>query len=416
MRKFANFFLILFVVDAVYSLVDELFMTFASQIPLLTSVRLVIAYSVMILSMVIYACLGIDRRLPKRIFLPLILYISWCAVAMWPLSGVVSREQLPLIAAIGQVALVAMIILLRRGQLLLPGEMFQKEFFGLRNTLGFTAVNLLLTPLLLVYFSLAMTSTYLEEQTAGFLRISPVGVYMAERSYHLHDKEIRLAGMMHIGKQDYYDDLSRSLPAQGAIILAEGVSDKDRLLEHHFNYSELADVIGLSSQDKMQIDANLVDLEKLNEHIISRANKPDIARADIDVNRFAPQTVEFLNMLGGTLFSKQPLEESFAAYNAWASEHMTPEMVVGIMADILDKRNEAVIASMLRTLSLYDTIIIPWGAMHMPAIEAAVLAQGFEPGGKQERLSLDFRSIPYAELWKKWSAHASGHQPAAPSN
>ena len=83
---------------------------------------------------------------------------------------------------------------------------------------------------------------------------------------------------------------------------------------------------------------------------------------------------------------------------------MTNERIAGVMFDILDKRNEVVIDSMLRTLKRYDTIIIPWGAMHMPAIEAVVLEQGFAPGVAHERLSLDFRAIPYAELWQKWSS------------
>ena len=80
---------------------------------------------------------------------------------------------------------------------------------------------------------------------------------------------------------------------------------------------------------------------------------------------------------------------------------MTPERVAGVMTDIIDKRNEAVIASLSKTLQHYDTIIIPWGAMHMPGIEAAILEQGFKPGEKKERMSLDFRTLPYRELWQK---------------
>ena len=82
---------------------------------------------------------------------------------------------------------------------------------------------------------------------------------------------------------------------------------------------------------------------------------------------------------------------------------MTEEGIAGVMADILDKRNDAVIAGLVKTLKRYDTIVIPWGAMHMPAIEAAVLEQGFTPGKTQERLSLDFRTIPYGDLWQQWS-------------
>jgi hypothetical protein len=90
-------------------------------------------------------------------------------------------------------------------------------------------------------------------------------------------------------------------------------------------------------------------------------------------------------------------------YNLWVEENMTPERIAAVMTDIFDKRNEVIIDNMARTLKQYDTIIIPWGAMHMPVIEAAVLNRGFREGNRHERLSLDFRTIPYAKLWQKWS-------------
>jgi len=416
MRRFANLYLFLFLVDAGLSLIDELLVAFEMPIPAFTSLRLLVAYTVIALSMLLFACLGIDRRLPKRLFLPLTLYISWCTVALWPLSGVLPRELLPLLASVGQCLVVACVLVLMRGRLFLPEGTFQGEMFSLGNTLGFTAVNLLLLPPALVFGGLAVTSYYLEEQTAGFLRISPIGIYMSERSYRLDAKEVRLAGMMHIGKPEYYEDLARSLPAKGAIILVEGVSDQDGLLEHHFNYSELASVMGLSSQETLRIDGNPVDLQHLDERVVRRANRPDIARADIDVNQFEPLTIEFLNILGRSLFSQQPLTERFAVYNDWAGQHLTPEGMAGILADILDKRNAAVIAGMLRSLALYETIIIPWGAMHMPAIERAVLEQGFAPTTRLERLSLDFRTLPYAELWQKWSTRATAAPKPLPSS
>lgn len=407
MRRFANFYIVLFLIAAGLSLFDELLVASPFSLPLFSSVRYFVAFVVIALSMPLFACLGIDRRLPKRVFLPLTLYISWCTLAMWPLSAIIGREALGLTSAVGQLLLGGIAIVLLRGlggQNLLPRELFQTPMFSLRNTLGFTAINLFLLPFVLVYTGLATTSSYLEQQTAGFLRLSPIGIYMTDRSYHLDDKVIRLTGMMHIGRQDYYEELASSMSAGRTIILAEGVTDQDRLLEHQFNYSKLARAIGLSSQEKMRLNGNLVDLDdldKINPND-SEQDKPDIARADIDLNRFDPQTLEFLNALGRTLFSGKPLLEGLAEYNLWANENMTQERIAGVMVDILDKRNEVVIDGMLRTLKHYDTIIIPWGAMHMSAIEAAVLEQGFVPGPARERLSLDFRDIPYAELWQKW--------------
>ena len=408
MRRFANIYIVLFLIDAGLSLIDELLQASSFSLAFLTEIRFFFASVVITLSMILYACLGIDRRLPKRVFLPLTLFASWSALAMWPLSGFITHEAFGLTAAIGQIVLGVIVIILLRGldgRNMLTEEQFQAPMFSLRNTLGFAAINLLLTPFFLIYTGLAVTSSYLEDQTAGFLRLSPVGIHMTERSYHLAQKEIRLAGMMHIGKEDYYDDLAKSIPTEGTIILAEGVTDQDRLLESQFDYGKLAGLIGLTSQDKMRLNGNAVALDALNMtgQVIREPGKPDIANADIDLNRFEPKTIEFLNALGRSLFGNKPLAEGLVDYNLWIEENMTEEGIAGVMADILDKRNDAVIAGLVKTLKRYDTIVIPWGAMHMPAIEAAVLEQGFTPGKTQERLSLDFRTIPYGDLWQQWS-------------
>jgi hypothetical protein len=345
------------------------------------------------------------------VFLPLTLYVFWSALALWPLSAVISRESLGLIAAAAQLLLGGIAVLLLRntgGEPLLSATQFRGSLFSWRNTLSFAAIHLLLLPFLLIYTSLAMTSHYLEQQTAGFLRLSPVGIYMSERSYHRDDKVVRLAGMMHIGNEDYYQDMVASLSTDGAIILAEGVTDHDKLLVNQFNYSKLAGAIGLSSQRKMRISGNLIDLNRLEEMDPDARGqgKPDIAGADIDVSQFHPQTIAFLNELGRTLFGDKPLLEGLAEYNAWVNENMTPEWIAGVMTDILDKRNALVIDNMVRSLEYYDTVIIPWGAMHMPAIEAAVLKLGFAPGDERERLSVDFREIPFAELWRTFAVDA----------
>lgn len=409
MRRFANIYIALFLLDAGLSLVDELLNMTGFSTPLLANGRLLAGSVLIMVNMLIFACLGIDRRLPKRVLLPMVLYVFWSSVAMWPLSGAIGRDTLPLIAAIGQVALGLLTIAMLRGRIFLPEELFRGRSFSLRNTLGFTAINLLLLPLVVVYSVLAIASTYLEEQTAGFLRLSPVGIYMSERDYHLDEKVVRLTGMMHIGREDYYQELAASVASGNTIILAEGVTDQNHLLTSRFNYGQLAGVIGLTSQDKMIFDGNLIDLADLGQAKPDNAEqlKPDIARADIDLKDFEPQTLEFLNMLGRTLFSGMPLLEGLAEYNDWAQEKMTDERVAAVMTDILDKRNRVVIDSLELSLVHYDTVVIPWGAMHMPAIETAVLAQGFVPGVKRERLSLDFRMLPYAELWQKWSAYSS---------
>ena len=408
MRRFANIYILLFLIDAGLSLIDELSIAEALPVPVFSELRHFVAFLVLCLSMVLFICLGIDQRLPKRVLLPLTLYTFWASLAMWPLSGVIERTSISLFAAGNQLVLGGIVMLfLRRlgGQKLLSRERFQAPLFSWRNTLVFSAFNLLLLPVVLIYSGLAITSYYLEQQTAGFLRLSPVGIFMSERSYRHQGKQVRLAGMMHIGQEEYYKELATSMSTGQTIILAEGVTDHDKLLEYQFNYSKLAGVIGLSSQEKMQINARLVDLDHLDteDRNNGEAGMPDIAIADIDLSQFDPQTIEFLNQLGRTLLGDKPLLEGLAEYNIWVNQQMTPERIAGVMTDILDKRNAVVIEGLLRTLPRYDTVIVPWGAMHMPAIEAAVLEQGFAPVTVRERLSVDFREIPYAALWREWS-------------
>ena len=227
------------------------------------------------------------------------------------------------------------------------------------------------------------------------MRVSPLGVYTSERSYHHQGKVVRLVAMMHIARKGYYQELVASLPAQKTIVLAEGVSDQDRLLKSHFHYGNLASFAGLSSQETMRIEGNLLDLDdlELTEGGERDETKPDIVQADMDLNRFEPQTVEFLNVLGRTLLSGQSLEQGLVAYFEWAQAHGTPEVLAGVMNDILDRRNAVVIEALQRSLNRYDTIVVPWGGMHMPAIEAALLKRGFVLGEQKERLLFAFSAI-----------------------
>ena len=63
MRRFANIYIVLFLVDAGLSLIDELLQVSPSPLAFLTEIRFFVASVVITLSMVLYACLGIDRRL-----------------------------------------------------------------------------------------------------------------------------------------------------------------------------------------------------------------------------------------------------------------------------------------------------------------------------------------------------------------
>ncbi|MCP3930462.1 MAG: TraB/GumN family protein, partial [Bacteroidetes bacterium] len=130
---------------------------------------------------------------------------------------------------------------------------------------------------------------------------------------------------------------------------------------------------------------------------------PHIIRADIDLNQLHPDTIEFLNIIGKHLSNDSTFLNRLQAYNAWIEQHMTPELKQTLMDDILLKRNREVIRYLDNALGKYDTIVIPWGALHMPAIEKAVLDRGFKLVEARRRTSIDLKNIPYAQLYRKLS-------------
>jgi hypothetical protein len=345
--------------------------------------------------------------LPKRIFLPLIVFALWGGFGFWPLPVMFEHAVLPLLASAGQLLLaLAAFLRVRRysgGHLLLSPEMLSGPLFSLRATMIYVVASLVLLPFFLGLFTLASVGMYLEQQTAGFLRLTPSGIFMTERVYRKGEQTIRLAGMMHLGAEEYYRDLAASVDPGRTLVLVEGVSDVDQLLPNRFDYGGIGEALGLVSQDVLEFDGRQVSLDDAEQpdDEAEAAPEPHILRADIDVNCFDPRTVEFLKVLGTTLLNRNATGSDLVAYNAWTDEHLTPDLRDILMEDILHRRNRELLRVLRLTMDHYDSVVIPWGALHMPGIEAAVLAQGFRIAGEHRRLSLDFATIPYAGLLKR---------------
>lgn len=357
-------------------------------------------------------CLGLNCNLPKRVFLPQLFLLFWTFCGLWPLTSVIGQYQAHLIAAVGQVLLGALALVYIRSlngrSFFLHPEMFSTPGFRFGYFLRFGIGGLLLIPFCLLFFSFSLTTSYIDKLSGGFVRLGIDGLYMAERVYGLGDKTIRLTSMIHIADQNYYDDLAQSISSGRTLVLAEGVSDEDGLLRQKFSYSGVADFLGLSAQEEMQIEGRLIDVKQLAQpdFQVAESNLPDIARADIDLRDFDPQTLEFINAMGAHLLNSSSLIEGFKAFNLWAQDHVTPETNDIIMSDLVVKRNRAVLGHLAVALGKYDTVVIPWGALHMVGIEQVVKEQGFLLQSDQERRSIDFSKIPFAMLLEKVSAPA----------
>jgi hypothetical protein len=404
MRLFVNLFLILFLADGGFSLVDEL-------IPLLTplmhfaAVRNLLAGIVIVMAVPLYLCLGIDRRLPKRLFLPLIIFLFFCPLSTYLFPPLAEMRTFGLIAAAAQVALGMLpLCYFRKGGarcLTMPPEMFAAPFFSLRNTLLFGAANLLVVPAVLLLFTLSAANSSMAWYTSGFMRLVPSGLRMSEKVYRRDNRTIRLAAMIHVGNKEYYKDLESSVSTGRTIVLAEGVSDDGNLINSRIDYGKVAGLLGLTSQEKMLFRGKVIDEEQLEAPVLNsrdagdnkRPGTADILRADVDVSAFRPPTILFLNAVGKNLQESPSFAKGFLALNSWSKKNITPEMYDTIMDDILHRRNREVLRYLDKALVRYDTVVIPWGALHMKEIEADVLKRGFKLQSERERVSIDFQKM-----------------------
>jgi hypothetical protein len=397
MRIFANLYLSLFLVTGVLFLAGLIFPQALSG-DLFSVIGPFVVSLTFLFTVFLYVALGIDRRLSKRIFLPLSLYFFWSYFGFWPLSTIAGREYW-LFFAVAFHVLLGIICMLWLDKCKGQSLLLRRPIFRLRSTLFFFGGTILALPLVLVLVGFSMAHIILEKNTGGFIRISPVGLYTGERVYQRGDQVIRLIGMIHIGQEYYYRDIADSLGAE-MIVLAEGVTDRDNLLQHPLDFKRLGSAFGVVSQNELEFAGKFISSTDLERSSRTDANQgiPHILNADIDVNHFNPFTVEFLNVLGKSMSSGASLLEEYQTYNAWADNKLTAESMQIIQRDIFDRRNEEVLRNLDLALKKYKMIIVPWGAMHMPDIERSVVEKGFSLVGTHERLSLNLWKIPYAKL------------------
>jgi hypothetical protein len=223
------------------------------------------------------------------------------------------------------------------------------------------------------------------------MHLRPDGLHMSEKIYRRQDQTIRLTAMIHVGEKDYYDKVAGNLGRGRTIILAEGVTDNEKLLRNHPDYGRLAGYLGLASQqEKMRFSGRQIDSYDLEKSRQAGKDEVDILRADVDISSFRPETIAFLNSLGKQMQESRTLTQQLLGSVAWSEKNVTPEMQKIIVEDVLHRRNEVLIGHLKQALPHYDNIVIPWGALHMAEVEREVLEQGFQLQQVQDRVSIRF--------------------------
>lgn len=405
MYRFINLFLALFLLDGTVSFFDDV-LHLLSLGSVLSVPRNLVASLAILATIPVYLCLGIDSRIPRLRIIPLAAFIYLSFIWGWLFPEFAGSRSISLLMSTMQILLAIITYSpfhpAYERRIFLKPDTFTGPAWSWKKNAPFWAANILIIPAVIISCLLATANEYATHLTSGFVRVSPRGVFMSERTYLKDDRKIRLIAMVHVGEQTYYDDLFKKEWSSSSIILVEGVSDKKLLLQNRLSYGKAAAMLGLVSQEKMRFAGRPVELKDIgkNRQQKNSSNRfvPDMLRADVDVSVFNPKTIAFLNAAGKYMNDgNSSFREGMAALNAWSEQHMTPQDNMIVMDDIIQLRNKAVIGFLDKVLPSYNTIIIPWGALHMPEVEQAVLKRGFELQDSSEHLSLDF-----FKLVKSW--------------
>jgi hypothetical protein len=391
LAQLCSLFLVLFIADAGMSVLDDA-LTFSAGVTILAPLRGLIGVLVMLGAMLLYGLMALTPIVPKRWIIPLILFLPAVMLAGVPFSIYFFNHAQIFVCAASLLELALGLWILRSvvGRLgwrwpLVREDQLGTRAFSLGNTIGFVLANVcVLFPAILLYLAVC-ASLAADHFTDGFMALRPSGLILRAKSYTRADgKTVELMPMMHMGDAGFYNRVTKSFPP-GAIVLLEGVTDTKQLLQHHLSYQHVATTLGLTAQ-KEQFSPS-------SEHA---------RRADVDVEEFSPPTIDFLN-LTAQLYSGNITPQLIVELMQKSAD---PRFAQQLWDDILAKRNAHLTQEIRDELQHSDTIAVPWGAMHMPAMAAEMAKDGFVLSKTEE-----FPVVSFTALWE----HLSANQPATPS-
>lgn len=390
LRWLANAFVIGYALDAGLSGVEEAFRATTGATWLLGP-RSVLAQLVLVAALCMPLASALTPRLPTTLFLLLSASALWLNFGAAPLALIVGPELLVPVAVATQIAIAlvafAWIRLRNGGQgwLLRPAS-FDGRFFSPWHTAVCCAGLAIVGVPAAVLYAVLWVASSIQLETQGFVSFDTAGVSLADRRYVRADREVRLVGMMHIGEEENYREVTRSFTGADTAVLQEGVTDEQSLLRTPLSYGRVADFLGLDEQEDLASYLH----DRPEEREVAGEGPPVFLHADVDVSAFAPQTVAWLERVAGLYAADDPLQ-ALRTLSAWAAERSEDWPVLA--EDLITRRNEHLLTRLDEALVEYQRIIVPWGALHLPGIESAIFQRGFERTQEARHRLLTWRGI-----------------------
>ncbi len=332
----------------------------ATASSLLQAPRAALAFAVIAASIPVYVAAGFLPGLPRRIFSVLPLFV-WFGGPL--VHAVVAAFTLPSTA---DLATSACGLLLAVASVRAVGVMGPERGVGgfSFRLAAFAGLTLVVVPVGLLAAILAVSFIKLNLETRGYLRVRVDGLYSVERVFRAEGREVRLVGMVHMGDAAFFRDLARSFDTSDTIVLEELVrAPRDDGPWRASAQQEQAAAFGLHDQGSFFLGE------------LQRAVR---RHADLDAGDLDPRTLE-------ALAGASP--ESGADSIRMLAELLAPDAASAdiVHHDALTRRNAHLLEHLDTALQDFSVVIVPWGAAHMPAFDAAVRERGFVPDGEVVR-------------------------------
>ncbi len=340
--------------------------------------RTQIALLAMVLTLFALAFVILVPHLPKLALLPALLVLVWQILGApgleWSISDRKSWVMLDAIA-LASVALAFAINRSSTGHWYLAASRLPLREKLVVRTLIAMPIAALAVAFVAIGAMVAAVPVFIEQQSRGYLHFAAKGLEVRETIMRKGDRTVHLVGMVHIGEPSFYRGLYASIPTD-ALILAEGVTDRDGRMKAKPVYENAARGLGLESQGEFQKQlANSTPVPTSANPALPVKPGPYVVFADIDVSELSPATTRFLEAVG-TVFQSPTLAEALQRYVAVASQ-FTDDEVKAIMDEIVNKRNQRALSSFDKYADQYKTIYLPWGALHMPGFEDEMMKRGY---------------------------------------
>ena len=375
LRGYANTVLGLSGADAALSFADELLRATTGATALALP-RNLLAHAALYALATTWPVMLATPRLPASVFVPLGVVTFWLTLGAAPLPlWIDAGHGLALVGCALQLGVVALAFAIVRARSAGRSWWFtedgpERPAFAWRHSLAFGAALAVLGPLALVGYGGVAIATWTQTITHGFVHFGITGVSLADRHYQRDGREIRLVGMMHIGDPDAYRALTKSFSQESTVVLAEGVSDREQRLASTLEYGRAARALGLAPQE--HLTSYLAEGDGPDAPV---PPWPIVRHADVDASAFSAETLECLRW-ASRVWESEDVASALREIMRGAREQ-GPEQLQAFQAEVVGLRNRHLLKEIEGAVGEFDHVVVPWGALHLPEIEQAVLAMGF---------------------------------------